>query len=467
MAIEAKIGLETHVELLTKTKIFCSCKNTFGERENTVCCEICTGQPGAMPALNGEAVRLAVIAGKSLGCEVEEHAYMARKNYSYPDLPKAYQITQVSRPICKNGEMVLPSGRKIRIERLHIEEDAGKLKHKKGELFIDYNRAGVPLIEIVTKPDFKSGDEVKEYLELLSITMKRLDVSDCKMQEGSLRCDVNISLCDGDKCFERTEIKNVNSFAYAKKAIDYEIERQKRIIDCGKLPERETRRFDSEKEVTVLMRKKEQGSDYRYMDDPDILPVRLPEQFVREGEAAAVRPAYMMVSEYMGMGLSYEEAFGIAKYRGVADYFDEVCRKTGDSRFAAKLVFSYIFAAYGENERDEKIYPEAKEAVKAYEMIKSGEIASMFSKKLFSEMYSKRKSFSALFADAGFSAADDEKIKKAAKAAIEQNKEAAEDYKKGTDKAIAPLIGSVMKACRGKADAKRVREILDELIKSI
>ncbi len=464
MAIEAKIGLETHVELLTKTKIFCSCKNCFGERENTVCCEICTGQPGAMPRLNEEAVRLAVIAGRALGCEVEECVYMSRKNYSYPDLPKAYQITQGSAPICKNGEIVLPFGRKIRIERLHIEEDAGKLKHKRGELLIDYNRAGVPLIEIVTAPDFRTGDEVKKYLELLAITMKSLGVSDCKMQEGSLRCDVNISLHDGEKCYERTEIKNVNSFAYAKKAIDYETERQKRIISSGGLPERETRRFDSEKQATVLMRRKERGSDYRYFDDPDILPIKIPQKFVREAENATTRTAYMKVRDYMEAGLSYEEALGIAKYKGVSEYFDEVYGRTNDSEFAAKLIFSYIFAYYGENERDGKIYPEAAEAVKVYEMIKSGEAAFMFSKKIFSEMYSKRKGFFEIFGSVSFSTADDEEIKKAAKAAIEQNKEAAADYKNGTDKAIFPMVGYVMKACGGKADAKKVRKILDELL---
>ena len=239
-------GLETHVELSTKTKIFCSCEVKFGEPPNTLCCEVCTGAPGALPVLNKRVVEYGVLAGLSLDCEIEKSSKMDRKNYFYPDLPKAYQISQFDIPLCRDGFLTLSSGKKIRIERIHIEEDAGKLIRKEGEVLIDYNRAGVPLIEIVTKPDFASADEVREYLEKLQILMRYIGISDCRMQEGSLRCDVNVSLFDEEKGrgFERTEIKNMNSIGNIVKAIESESERQKNLLKKGEEIKRLTLRYD-------------------------------------------------------------------------------------------------------------------------------------------------------------------------------------------------------------------------------
>lgn len=464
MEFSARIGLETHVELLTRTKIFCRCKNEYGSSPNKNCCEICTGQPGAMPALNENAVRLAVLAGTALNCEIEKNVYMARKNYIYPDLPKGYQITQSDRPLCRNGSLTLPSGRTVGIERVHIEEDAGKLKHENGEVFIDYNRAGVPLIEIVTRPDFVTGDEVKEYLEVLTLLLRSLGVSDCKMQEGSLRCDINISLTDGENGYERSEVKNVNSYSFAKKAAEYEIERQRNIILSGKMPERETRRFDSSTGETVLMRKKESGTDYRYIDEPDILPAAVPEKFFSEARRKTVGLVHEKMRDCIRKGLSYEEAFSMAKYPAVLEYFESVSSLTGDAAFAAKIIKAYVFAFCSEEEKEENILPEAGKCAKVYRMIKEGRLDSRFSKKIFSEMFKQKKDFFDIFTEADFAALSDDAMKKAAREAVAENPKAAGDFLEGKEKALFALLGSAMKKTQGRADHEKMKAMLEKII---
>ncbi len=464
MEFRAKIGLETHVELLTKTKIFCGCKNEYGEKPNKNCCEICTGQPGAMPSLNENAVRLAVTAGTALNCTIEKNIYMARKNYIYPDLAKGYQITQSDRPLCRDGCITLPSGKTVGIERIHIEEDAGKLRHENGKVFIDYNRAGSPLIEIVTRPDFTTGDEVKEYLEVLTLLLRSLGVSDCKMQEGSLRCDINISLTDWKESYERSEIKNVNSYSFAKKAAEYEIKRQTEMILRGEKPERETRRFDSISGKTVLMRKKESGADYRYIDEPDIPPSKVPEKFIKEAKEKMGDLPHEKMRRYIKNGLSYEEALSIAKYPAVLSYFDGLSRLTGDYKFSAKIIHSYVFAAYGEDERNEKILPEPPEAAKVFNMIKTGKLDSRFMKRVFSEMYINKKGFSELFSESDFSGVPEEEITGAAREAIDENPGAVSDFLSGKEKALFALIGSVMKKTDKKADHEKAKEILKKII---
>lgn len=464
MELCAKIGLETHVELLTKTKIFCGCKNEFAAEPNENCCEVCSGQPGAMPSLNENAVRLAVLAGTALNCKIEKSVFMARKNYIYPDLAKGYQITQSSRPLCRNGRITLPSGRVIGIERIHIEEDAGKLRHDGGAVFIDYNRAGVPLIEIVTRPDFTDGNEIKEYLEMLTLSLRSLGVSDCKMQEGSLRCDINVSISDKERCYERSEVKNVNSYAFAKKAAEYEIERQKNIILRGERPERETRRFDSLTGKTVLMRKKESGADYRYLDEPDILPSEVPECFIKEAAEKTGELPHEKKRSYIKKGLTYDEALSILKYPQAARYFDELNALTEDALFGAKIIHAYIFAAYKEGERSEKILPEPSKAAEVYSMIKHGKLDRRYFKKVFSEMYKKKKGFSELFSEKDFSSVPEEEILSAARSAVHENPGAAEDFVSGKEKAIFALLGSVMRKTDGKADHEKVKSILEKII---
>lgn len=453
MNFDVKIGLETHVELLTESKIFCNCKNTFFAEPNTCCCEVCMGFPGAMPRLNGRVVELGVKAGAALGCKINEYSFMTRKNYVYPDLPKAYQITQGKTPLCEDGRLCLPSGRVIGIERIHIEEDAGRLKHDSGTVTVDYNRAGVPLIEIVTRPDFKSGDEVKEYLEMLTLIMKELNISDCKMQEGSLRCDINISLSG----FERTEVKNVNSYSYAKKAVEYEIGRQSEIILSGGRPERETRRYSSEKNATVLMRKKEASADYRYFDEPDILPV-----YVNAAEAEKIKGEITLLphdrlKRYIDMGIDREAAFSVVKKAKAAKYFDELCALTGDTDASLKIIMGYVFKYAAD---DEKILPDSASVAEVMKKIREGKIAKSFSGRIFGEMFEKKKSFGCLFSDDDFAPMAESDIKAFAEEAVRENEKAVNDYKAGKEKALLSVMGSVMKKTGGKAEADKVKRIL-------
>lgn len=452
MENDVKIGLETHIELLTESKIFCGCKNAFGKAPNTNCCEICTGMPGAMPYLNGKAVYLAVKAGAALKCKINEYSYMTRKNYVYPDLPKAYQITQGKIPLCENGELHLPSGSKVGIEHIHIEEDAGSLKHGNGKVLIDYNRAGVPLIEIVTKPDLKSGDEVKEYLEMLALTVKELGISDCKMQEGSLRCDINISV---DGC-ERSEVKNVNSYSYAKKAADCEIKRQRELILAGIMPERETRRYDSGKNETYVMRKKEDSADYRYLDEPDILPVYVSKEEIKRAESSVGYLPTDRIRRYIREGVDRDTAYSMVKRPYAEKYFTTLSALTGDAFEAAKLVSSYVF----KYPRDEGTAPTPENVAEVLELIAEGKVGRSFSGKIFKEMFEKEKSFRELFSPEDFKELSDCELQAIVKEAIGQNSKAAEDFKSGKEKAVLPIIGYVMKKTEGRADAEKVKNII-------
>ena len=275
MKYEMVAGFETHVELSTKTKIFCGCTTQFGGDPNTHCCPICIGLPGTLPKLNRQVVRYAVMAGLATNCTIPEIAKMDRKNYCYPDLPKAYQISQFDMPLCVGGYIPLSNGRKIRLTRIHIEEDAGKLIHRHGDTLVDYNRGGVPLIEIVSEPDIRSIEEAREYVEKLQLIMRYIGVSDCKMQEGSMRCDVNISVREvgSDKLGTRTEIKNMNSINFIAKAMEYEFERQVDILENGGKVIQETLRYDDVTNTTSSMRGKEDANDYRYFRDPDLVTI--------------------------------------------------------------------------------------------------------------------------------------------------------------------------------------------------
>ena len=288
MKYELVAGFETHVELSTDTKIFCSCTTKFGGEPNTHCCPICIGLPGTLPKLNKKVVEYAIRAGLATNCEIAEISKMDRKNYCYPDLPKAYQISQYDMPLCNHGYIELSNGRKIRILRIHIEEDAGKLVHSRGSTMVDYNRGGVPLIEIVSEPDIRSVEEAKEYVEKLQLIMRYIGVSDCKMQEGSMRCDVNISVRPegSEKLGTRTEIKNMNSINFIAKAMEYEFGRQVDLIESGEKVIQETLRYDDVTNTTSGMRGKEDANDYRYFRDPDLVTINVPRERVEEIKAS-------------------------------------------------------------------------------------------------------------------------------------------------------------------------------------
>ncbi len=466
MSFEAIIGLETHVELLTKSKIFCSCSSSFGGEANSRCCEVCMGHPGSLPQLNYEVVRFGALAGLSFGSKINSTSCMARKNYIYPDLPKGYQITQGEIPLCEGGSVKLSNGRIINLERIHIEEDAGKLIKKDGIFLIDCNRAGVPLIEIVTKPDFRSAEEVAEYLEDLALTMKRLKISDCKMQEGSLRCDVNISVRDCDRGIfgERTEIKNVNSVSFIKKAINYEFERQSAILSSGGKTERETRRFDSERGITEVMRGKENSSDYRYFEEPDIPSVN-----ISEDEVSALKEKIPPLPRedkmhYISLGLSYEDAFAISKYEALSRYFNALI-KEAEAKYISKIILSSAFKFWDEEKREKgELLPCPEKVLNVIEMIKEGRIEKRFEKKIFDKMFETGKGFSELFREEDFASLSEEELENSVNSALSENEKAVYDYLSGKEAALSPILGKVMKETKGRADAGRARALLEKII---
>ena len=326
MKYELVSGFETHIELQTKTKIFCGCTTQFGGEPNTHCCPVCIGLPGTLPVLNREVVRFAIKAGLAVHGEIAEVAKMDRKNYCYPDLSKAYQISQLYAPLIIGGYVELSNGRKIRLHHIHIEEDAGKLIHRHGDTYVDYNRGGVPLIEIVSEPDIRSIDEAKEYVEKLQQVMRSIGVSDCKMQEGSMRCDVNISVRPegSDKFGTRTEIKNMNSITNIAKAMEYEYDRQVDLIESGGKVVQETLRYDDASGTTSSMRSKEDAHDYRYFRDPDLVTINISREEVEELRAQLPELPAEKCKRYIDeLGIPEKDAQLLTKYRRISEYFDE------------------------------------------------------------------------------------------------------------------------------------------------
>ncbi len=468
MDFKPVIGLETHVELLTKSKIFCSCKNTFSASPNSSCCEICAGFPGAMPHLNKEAVSLAVKAGLSLSCKISNLFSFSRKNYIYPDLPKGYQITQGEFPICKDGFFTLRNGKKIEIERIHLEEDAGKITKKDGTFFIDYNRAGVPLIEIVTRPCFSSPDEIKEYLDNIALIMKSLNISDCKMQEGSLRCDVNVSLRDENNTFyERVEIKNVNSVSYIVKAVEYEIERQKSLLAKNIKIERETRRYNSAKGITESIRQKENKNDYMYLNEPDIPSIYITDDEINEIRQSLPQMPQVKIDEYIKLGLTYEEALGIVKYKKISNYFDDIIKLSKNVNLSKNFIYSNLFKLLSNENEKENFIPSvpAEKIAEVILMFDKGEVAHQFFSEIFEKMLSSGKDFYSLFTKEDFSPLSSSQIDELISDALSKNPKAVNDFLSGKEKALLSIVGYIMKKTEGKANAKDILPLLKNAIK--
>lgn len=459
------IGLETHIELSTSTKIFCGCKSSFGSQPNTNCCPICTGMPGTLPRLNKQVMQYAMRMGLSLGCKISSVSYMDRKNYSYPDLAKAYQISQYYVPMCTDGKFKLSNGNIIRINRIHIEEDAGKIINAEKNVYIDYNRAGVPLIEIVTEPDFHSDAEVIEYLEKIRLIAKYLDISDCKMQEGSMRSDVNISVRNSEKIMgERCEIKNMSSFSNISKAIKYESARQIKLIDSGKKIERETLGFDESACMTYHMRSKEELNDYRYFKDPDIMPI-----YISEAEKNAIKsslpelPDAKLVRYINEFKLKETEAKHILKYVNISKYFEELVNLTDNPKMSASIILTHIFRIVNEDSmREEKFAVTPNDTAEVINLIQSGKILPNFTKKIIDKMFSEGKSFYELFDLNDLKPLDNETVLKIIKEVIDNNKKIVDSYKSGKTKALAALMGQVMKKLNGRADAEQIQKIIVE-----
>lgn len=469
MRYELVAGLETHVELSTKTKIFCGCTTEFGGSPNTHCCPICIGLPGTLPKLNKQVVRYAIRAGLATNCEISRISKMDRKNYCYPDLSKAYQISQYDKPLCKNGYIELSSGRRIRLNRIHIEEDAGKLIHQKGDTYVDYNRGGVPLIEIVTEPDFRSVDEVREYVEKLQLIMRYIGVSDCKMQEGSMRCDVNISVRpEGQKEFgTRTEIKNMNSIAFMAKAIEYEQERQIDIIESGGSVQQETLRYDDATNTTSSMRGKEDANDYRYFRDPDLVTINVTDQEVEELEKTIPELPDEKLERYVEkLGIPEPDAQLLVKYRRVAEYFERASEGTANPRTAANFIIGQIFRTIeNESAKEEFDIPVSAESLRELiKLLDSKKIRMNLAKSTLDKMLETGKKASELISEKDMGGLDEEVTKKLCQEAVDANPNAVADYKNGKEKAVKAIVGYVMKNSRGKADAMKAEEIIKQII---
>lgn len=472
MNYDIVLGLETHVELSTKTKIFCGCTTAFKGESNTHCCPVCIGLPGTMPRLNKEVLHYAIMAGLALNCKIAKYSKMDRKNYVYPDLPKAYQISQHDKPLCYDGHITLSNGRTIGIERIHIEEDAGKLIHEGGATYVDYNRGGVPLIEIVTKPDFRDVEEAVEYLELIQLTMRYIGVSDCKMQEGSLRCDVNVSVKPSSQkeLGTRTEIKNMNSFNNIRKAVNFETNRQIDVLSSGGKVIQETMRFDVENKETIPMRGKEDAQDYRYFKEPDLVRIHIEEDEVLKIKESLPELYSEKLKRYVEeFKLPVADAKLLVEYRKVAEFFEESTKNVKEVesyKNCSNLILSMIFAKFEtETEKEEfKILVSAEEMEKLLNLIETKKIRNNMAKKTLEEMLLTGKKVFDIISEDDLKGLTNEEVEKICSVAVEQNEKAVKDYMAGKVKAIKSLVGFVMKETKGRADANLAEEILARIL---
>lgn len=468
MSYQLVCGIETHIELATKTKIFCGCTTQFGGEPNTHCCPVCTGQPGALPVLNKRVIEYAVRAGLAVHCDINNNSHMDRKNYVYPDLPKAYQISQFDEPVCVNGYVELDSGKKIRIERIHIEEDAGKLVHDGGYTYVDYNRGGVPLIEIVSMADISTPEEAKEYAEKLQLIMRNVGVSDCKMQEGSMRCDVNVSIHQpGEPWGTRTEIKNINSLSNIVRAIDLEMERQEDIIESGEKVVQSTMRYDANSDTVYVLRTKENADDYRYFPEPDILRFYISPEKVEEICASLPELPDAKLKRYVeDMGLPENNARLIYKYRNVTNFFDDAVGEGASPSNALNMIIGTIYATLQTEEDKEnfEIKTTPKQLAELVKLIDDKKIRANKAKDVLSKMLENGEDVKTFIKEEDLAGLSDDDLRTLCQRAIDANPKAVEDIKNGKDKAINVMFGYVMKNSRGKADVKKAEAMIREMI---
>lgn len=470
---EMVIGLEVHCELATKTKIFCGCPTTFGAEPNTQCCPVCMGMPGTLPVLNKQVVEYAVKAGIATNCSITPYSKQDRKNYFYPDLPKAYQISQFDLPLCQHGWLEIESGngtKRIGITRIHIEEDAGKLIHDDVHgTMIDCNRCGVPLIEIVSEPDIRSAEEAVAYCKKLRSIIMYAGVSDCKMQEGSMRCDINLSVRKkGQTEFgTRTEMKNLNSFTYIQKAIEYEYKRQVEEIENGGVIIQETRRYDQSSGKTFSMRKKENANDYRYFPEPDLVPVIMSGEKVSElGATIPMLPDVrkkMYVEKY---SLTAYDAELITGEMAVADYFESAVAETEYPKLLANLLISEILKVYDPDKGSIGIDP--MHLAQVADMQGSGEINSSVAKKVVNVLLEEDTDACEYVRKNDLGQINDENIlNDLISQALSRNPKSVEDYKKGKVAAAKALMGQVMGATKGRGNPVLIEKLLNATLESL
>ena len=472
---EVVIGLEVHCELSTKTKIFCSCSTEFGGEPNTHCCPICMAMPGTLPVLNEKVVEYAVKAGLATNCSIEKNSKNDRKNYFYPDNPKSYQISQYDKPLCYDGYVTIATEegeKKIRIERIHIEEDAGKLNHDEygRGTFVDLNRAGVPLIEVVSKPDLRSAKEAESYMRKLKSIFEYIEISDCKMEQGSLRADVNVSVRKkGSAEFgTRTEMKNMNSFRNIVRAIEYEAERQIEELENGNKIMQESLRWDEISGRTFPMRDKEDADDYRYFPEPDLVAINLSDEYIENIKKSLPELPESRKKRYIEeYDLTEKAANFVTSSKYYSNLFEEAIEICKNPKIAGNLIMSDIARIL--NEREEE--PEAlkftgKELGELITLIDKGTISSAIAKKVLEELFNEVKMPSKIIEEKGWVQISDENaIKEVVEKVLSANPQSISDYKAGKDKALGFLVGQAMKETKGKANPQLLNKLFLEELK--
>lgn len=475
MEYEVVVGLEVHAELSTESKIYCSCKNEFGREVNTRCCPICTGMPGTLPTLNEKVVEYAVKMGCALGCKINQVSKQDRKNYFYPDLPKAYQISQFDIPLCEDGHVdILIDGveKRIGVTRIHIEEDAGKLLHNENFIgsLVDFNRCGVPLIEIVSEPDMRSSKEAKAYLETIKSILQYLDISDCKMEEGSIRCDVNVSVMEkGSGVFgTRCEMKNVNSFSGAVRAIDYEANRQIEILQNGGTISQETRKWDDLKGMSLPLRSKEDAHDYRYFPEPDLQTIVLDDDYVQRIRESIPELPNVKISRFIrDFGLTQADATLLVESMEKTKLFEDTL---AIGKCSPKIICNWILGDISKylNEKNcalAEMNLTAEKFSELLELVEQGKISNAIGKQVFDEMLITEKTAQQIVGEKGLvQISDESELEAVVQKVIDDNEKSITDYHNGKTNALGYLVGQCMKATKGKGNPAKMKEILLKLI---
>lgn len=481
MKYEAVIGLEVHTELQTTTKIFCSCRTSFGADPNTNVCPVCLGLPGVLPVLNKKVLEYAVRAGLALNCEISRFSKFDRKNYYYPDLPKNFQTSQFDLPICEHGYLdveVDGEKRRIRITRAHMEEDAGKLVHHGTSItdsdysLVDYNRTGTPLLEIVSEPDMRSAKEAVAYMEKMRAILQYVGISDCRMEEGSLRCDANVSVRPvGQKELgTKTEIKNINSFKGVERAIEYEAMRQAELLEDGGKVVQETRTWDEKEGVTKSMRTKEEANDYRYFPEPDLVPFTVSDEYIENIRKSLPELPDARKERYMKeFGLSSEDAVFMTNDKATADYFETAVAAGADPKAAVNwLMGEFASQLSTDGIEIDKAPVSAENLAALLKLISKGTISGKIAKKVFATMWKEGGNPDDIVKAQGLvQISDTAELSKLVDEVVGNNPKAVEDFKAGKKKAVGALVGQIMKATKGKANPRVINELLNKKLQSL